>query len=99
MTTPAYHRPTSIKSHGTVMAEQRERIQRMSLADLKKHRDNEALARQAEEARQRMVGYRTASRPDSVALVKYTHGRGMSMKRMHEIWGRVFVTAVLGEQT
>jgi len=96
VTTPTYHR-TSIKSHGTLLAEQRERIQRMSQAELKKMRDSEALARQAEEARQRMVGYRTASRPESVALVKYSRERGMSMKRMHEIWGRTFVTAVLGE--
>lgn len=93
---PTYHR-TSIKSHGTLMAEQRERISRMTQAEQKKLRDAEMFARQTEEARQRLIGYRTASRPNSVALVKYTHARGMSMKRMHEIWGRVFVSAVLGD--
>lgn len=93
---PTYHR-TSIKSHGTLMAEQRERISRMTQADQKKMRDAEMFARQAEEARQRTIGYRTASRPDSVALVKYTYGRGMSKKRMYEIWGRVFVDTILGK--
>jgi hypothetical protein len=99
VTTPAYHRPASIKSHHTLLAEQRaEQRQRLSLytADELRQRERELAARkQADEAHQRRIGYMTSARPDSVALVRYSNSRGMSRQTMDRIWGRVFVDAVL----
>ena len=99
MTTPAYHRPTSIRSHHTLLAEMRaEQRQRLSMytAEELRQRQNELAARkQADEAHQRRIGYMTSARPDSVALVRFSNSRGMSKQAMDRIWGRVFVDAVL----
>jgi len=87
-----------VKALSSELAEQRLRILRMSDAERKKYADQMLMAKRAEEARQRLVGYRTAARPESVELVKFTAMRGMSRKRMDEIWGSVFVRAVLGDR-
>lgn len=34
-------------------------------------------------------------REESVALLRHNYGRGMSERRMNDIWGRQFVQAVL----
>ena len=85
------------KALSSELEEQRLRILRMSDVERKKYTDQMLTAKRAEEARQRLVGYRTASRPESVELVKSTAMRGMSRKRMNEIWGSVFVRAILGD--
>ena len=88
---------STVQALSSELAEQRLRILRMSDVERRKYIDQQISAKRAEEARQRLVGYRTASRPDSVELVKYSASRGMSRKRMDEIWGSVFVRAVIGD--
>ena len=68
-------------------------------AERKQYTDEVIAAHRAEDARKRLIGYRTASKPESVELVKFTAMRGMSRKRMDEIWGPVFVNAVLGSNS